>query len=224
MNCQICGKPSGFYPLCGECFKLRDDGKIIKCDKCNTWHFIGKPCKCKSTPTTVTNKISQAKTDSTPKISCLICGQDSNGMHFCKSCYAKYKDRAIDVRISKCSEVIVLDEYGNKTQKCDDGFFVRSRAEMIITNWLFSHHVRVVHEPDFFYMEDGECKTLHPDFSLPDFDNLFIEYCELTNKPYLRKKEYTQKVYSDNGKKVLVMDDADLKDIARFFFENLGIR
>lgn len=27
-TCEICGNPNGFYPLCKECNKLKDEGKI----------------------------------------------------------------------------------------------------------------------------------------------------------------------------------------------------
>lgn len=43
MVCQICGAKSGFYPLCNECFKLRDAGKIVKCKDCGVWKKDDKP-------------------------------------------------------------------------------------------------------------------------------------------------------------------------------------
>ena len=46
MACQICGAKSGFYPLCKDCFKLRDKGKITKCTECGIWKEGDKPlCK-----------------------------------------------------------------------------------------------------------------------------------------------------------------------------------
>lgn len=227
MNCQICGKPSGFYPLCGNCFKLKDAGKIIKCEVCNTWHYADKPCKCPSTSIhTKKNDLvdDNGEVHKKPQLTCLICGQDSNGLHFCKSCYAKYKDRSVDIRITNCTDVQILDEYGNKTLKCADGRFVRSRAEWMISQWFFEHKIRVIYEPDFWYEENGETKALHPDFCLPDFNDIYIEYCELTNKPYLKKKQYTQQIYQNNNKRVIIMDDNDLKDLSKFFFEHLRIK
>ena len=43
MACQICGETSGFYPLCRECFKLRDVGKVSKCEDCGIWKKDTKP-------------------------------------------------------------------------------------------------------------------------------------------------------------------------------------
>ena len=43
MVCQICGAKSGFYPLCKNCFNLRDEGKISKCEECGIWKNDAKP-------------------------------------------------------------------------------------------------------------------------------------------------------------------------------------
>ena len=43
MVCQICEAKSGFYPLCKDCFKLKDEGKITKCEECSIWKKDTKP-------------------------------------------------------------------------------------------------------------------------------------------------------------------------------------
>ena len=43
MTCQICEAKSGFYPLCKECFKLKDEGKVTKCEECGIWKKDTKP-------------------------------------------------------------------------------------------------------------------------------------------------------------------------------------
>lgn len=43
MACEICGKKSGFYPLCRDCFQLKDEGKISKCQECGIWKNDIKP-------------------------------------------------------------------------------------------------------------------------------------------------------------------------------------
>lgn len=43
MVCQICGAKSGFYPLCKDCNKLKDEGKVSKCDDCGIWKKDTKP-------------------------------------------------------------------------------------------------------------------------------------------------------------------------------------
>ena len=44
MVCQICGKKSGFYPLCAEHFRMRDQGLVIKCKECGKWHLKAEGC------------------------------------------------------------------------------------------------------------------------------------------------------------------------------------
>lgn len=56
-SCAVCGKPSGMYPLCPACFKLRDDGKIEKCEKCGVWHLKSEPCGCKVEASSTTSKL-----------------------------------------------------------------------------------------------------------------------------------------------------------------------
>lgn len=38
MACQICGKKAGYYPLCKECNKLKESGKVTKCIDCGKWN------------------------------------------------------------------------------------------------------------------------------------------------------------------------------------------
>lgn len=212
MNCQVCGKPSGYFPLCKECNTLKEKGKIVKCEKCGKWHYASKPCPdCRTVPF-----------EPQDGLTCIICGENSNGKHFCKKCYAKYKDRSVDIRITHCTETEILDEYGNLQYKCDDGRKVRSRAEKIISDFFFKERVRAVYEETIYYSENGEDKTLHPDFFLPDYD-MYIEYNELKNKPYLNSKDYTQNIYKKLNKKVLIIDDNDLRDIAACLKPKLGL-
>ena len=217
-TCAICGKPSGMYPLCTACFKLRDAGEIIKCENCGTWYRTKEGCpNCKPKSVKKQTKIEEAETTASDELTCIICGKPSNGKHFCPSCFYKYKDRAVDIRIIHCMETKVLDEYGNKTYKCDDGRLVRSRAEAIICSWLYNQKIRVKYEETVYYKDEktGEIKELHPDFYLPDYD-LYIEYNEITTSNYKKSKEFTQNIYKQQGKKVVSMTDEELQDVAAF--------
>ena len=52
---------------------------------------------------------------------------------------------------------------------------------------------------------------------------MYIEYNELKNKPYLNSKDYTQNIYKRLNKKVLIIDDNDLRDIAACLKPKLGL-
>ena len=92
---------------------------------------------------------------------------------------------------------------------------MRSRAEALISNFFYNNKIRSVYERTIYYEEDGENKTLHPDFYLPDYE-LYIEYNEIKKKSYLKSKEYTMSIYKKLGFKVIIMDDQDLNSIAGF--------
>lgn len=217
-NCVICGRPSGMYPLCREHLQMKADGKVVKCEECGVWHLVGSPCECKK------QEVVEAEQtiDVYNELTCIICGEPSNGKHFCYKCYRKYKDRAVDLRIVNCSETEILDEYGNKKYTCVDGRKVRSLSEKIINDFFFNERIRVVYEKSLYYTENGEQKTLHPDFFLPDYD-LFIEFNGLTNKDYLRKKEYAKRIYEQMNKKVLILVQEDLEDLEACLKPILGL-
>lgn len=192
--CPICGKPTSSYMgnyrkdgLCKEHAKLLKEGKITL----------------------------DSKEEKNDDINCIICGTPTNGKHFCYNCWNKYKDKSIDIRITNCKEIEILDQYGNLTIECDDGRRVRSRAEALISNFLYNNKIRSVYEKTVYYEENGESKTLHPDFYLPDY-NLYIEYNEIQKKSYLKSKDYTKKTYEKLGLTVIIMDDKDLNSIAGF--------
>lgn len=44
MKCKVCGTESGKYPLCKECNKKKEAGEIIKCPKCQKWHYANVAC------------------------------------------------------------------------------------------------------------------------------------------------------------------------------------
>lgn len=211
-TCVICGKAGwSYYPFCREHLQMKSEGKIIKCENCGTWHISNESCpNC-----TPVHETPIPKSTSESELTCIICGEPSNGKHFCRSCYVKYKDRSVDIRITHCTETEILDEYGNLIYTCDDGRKVRSRAEAIICSWLYNNKIRIKYEEPVYYKdeESEETKTLHPDFYLPDYE-LYIEYNELSNPKYLKSKEYTQKIYDKLGLKVLIMTDKDLQNVA----------
>lgn len=238
--CPICGEPTymvyGKYPrkdkLCGKHATMLRDGEIAVTDKGIYYDtetkkvlnfVITSSSWAKDTKVnTEYDKSVQCVTNTNDDLTCIICGNVSDGKHFCKPCYFKYKDRSVDIRISHCNEVEILDEYGNLQYKCADGRKVRSRAEMIISDFLFNNRVRAVYEETIYYKDGDDDKTLHPDFYLPDYD-IYIEYNELTNKPYLKSKDYAQKIYDRLQKKVFIMTEKDLTDIAACLKPKLGL-
>lgn len=50
MKCQVCGAESGKYPLCCRCNELKEQGIVIKCPQCHTWHRKDGPCSAAVNP------------------------------------------------------------------------------------------------------------------------------------------------------------------------------
>lgn len=49
MPCQICGKKSGYYPVCKEHYEMSQRGEVVKCKLCGRWHLASTGCSaCKS--------------------------------------------------------------------------------------------------------------------------------------------------------------------------------
>lgn len=223
--------------LCMKHARQANAGEIIQCPNCGKWNDKNVVCDCKKkeetksswvkieSPWTKKKQTTEEKTKellikqneiieenkTNDELTCIICGEPSNGKHFCYKCWNKYKDHAIDIRITNCKETQILDNYGNKKITCHDGRKVRSRAEKIINDFFFDNRIRVVYEKEIPYTENDETIILHPDFYLPDYENgLFIEYNELSNPKYKKSKEYTQKIYNNLGFSILVLTDEDI--------------
>lgn len=219
LTCPICGEPTRVYMgnarkdrLCGKHADMLKVGELLRTED---GKFVLKGEE------KITEKKKEAP-EMTSDLTCIVCGEPSNGKHFCIGCYHKYKDRAIDIRITNCKEIKILDQYGNLTIECDDGRKVRSRAEALISNFFYNNKIRSVYEKTVYYKEDGEDKTLHPDFYLPDYD-IYIEYNGIKKKSYLKSKGYTQKIYNQLGLNVIIMEDQDLNSIAGCLKPKLGI-
>ncbi len=153
--------------------------------------------------------------DTDSKIQCLLCGENSGGYHFCRRCYRAYSSKSITLVLKNCKQAEILDEYGNKQYKCENGFFVRSTQEKIIADELFKRSVRCIYEQTLCYKkENGEIGELHPDFYLPDYD-LYIEHWGFSQKDpdYLRTKTYKEDIYESLGKTVVGTTADDIKDI-----------
>lgn len=225
-SCAICGKPSGMYPLCVSCFKLRDEGKIEKCEECGIWHYTNKPCKCKK------EEIKSIVCEETLEviniekgIRCISCGRETSDGHlFCKRCYNKFYNQEILIKIKNCVEIELLDESYEGHYVCKDGHVVKSMAERDIDNYLFNKGIRHGYEKELKIQdENGKWITLHPDFCIFDDDVkdpkvlYYIEYWGYNteeNRNYAKTKKFKMPLYEKAGITLININaKKDLKDI-----------
>lgn len=136
MPCQVCGKKSGFYPLCGQCFDLRNQEIVGKCTKCGIWFKKNKPQHplCHD---------------------CWLKNQKVIRVTSAKGPPPKYPMAQKEFR--ERFPTLLLTEDGHK---------VRSRGEVIIDNWLYHQGIvhayerRVPIEEELycdFYIPMGQC-------------------------------------------------------------------
>lgn len=201
MSCQICGKPSGYLPLCKSCFKLKDEEKVIKCPVCDKWRKTDEICpSCGNKPIRIVENTTQQESNVDP-ITCLICGENSNGKHFCLNCYHRYKNKEILLRINKCSFPCgePLDESYEGVYECEDGHIVKSMAEQAIDNYLCERAIFHGYE---LPLDIGTQKPLKPDFCLKNYlgegKDVYIEYFGLKGNPkYDADTAYKMKFYRE---------------------------
>ena len=101
MKCKFCGGESGKYALCFKCNKLKEDGKIEKCEKCGEWHLKTAPCKCQEEKN-VSELIAKDN-------ECIVCGQKAPNGHLCRDCYYEMKD--FKDSFDKNSKVFDMKDY-----------------------------------------------------------------------------------------------------------------
>lgn len=217
-TCAICGKNSGMFPLCISCFKLKDTGEIEKCEKCGTWHYTNESCQCK-TPEKDSFKTAENKRheEQEPdeyehsKNECIICQEPSENHYFCKSCYYKYRNKSLLIRITKCKNIELLDDSYEGAYKCKDGHIVKSKSERDIDNYFFDHDIAHAYEKPLHIDEE----TLHPDFYLPKL-NIYLEHWGYgkSNKEYQEMKNYKIPLYKNAGITLIcTYESSDAKDI-----------
>ena len=83
--CPICSKPTflvyGKYPrkdgLCKDCSQKLLNKEIEQCPDCQKWNNAGDTCECKKTKKNIVK--GSLKEENTSELTCIICGENSNG-------------------------------------------------------------------------------------------------------------------------------------------------
>ena len=92
--------------------------------------------------------------------------------------------------------------------KCMDGHIVRSKAELIIDNYLYNN--KISHEYEKTIKVNG--KAILYDWYLPEFD-IYIEYWGFYGKNYMKRKEEKIKLYKEGKLKLISIEDIMFKDL-----------
>ena len=153
---------------------------------------------------------------------CKICDQwfeKANPTHeLCYDCYKK-TNQIVEIKNFNFNEIL---EKANNTANnfdprkkwkaenlCDDGHYVRSRAEMIIDNWLYHNEYVHAYEKSVF-LPNNPSENLLSDFFLPK-GKIHIEFWGIkNNEHYTYRKEQKIELYKKNNLNLISLNDDDL--------------
>lgn len=229
-KCPICGEPTNVYMgnarkdgLCRKHGKMANVGEIVQCPDCSKWNCKDTICECKNEKQKVTVvKNDEEIKNTNNELTCIICGEPSNGKHFCLDCYHKFKNKVLYIKINKCKEFEKLDaEYASELV-CDDGHLVKSKSEVLIDNYLYSKGIQHAYEKPYPVDENKE-HDIHPDFYIPflkdEKDNIiakdiYIEHFGYgdENKKYKEQKDYKLSIYKKDKLTVICTTEKDIND------------
>lgn len=96
-----------------------------------------------------------------------------------------------------------------------DGHYVRSRAEVIIADWLYSEYITYAYEKLVPINEEMYC-----DFYIPQ-GKIYIEFWGLEDEKYQNRKAKKIELYAKNGLKLIQIDDKAINNIDDFLPKEL---
>jgi len=97
-----------------------------------------------------------------------------------------------------------------------DGHYVRSRAEMLIDNWLYMSEIVHAYERKLPIEEDVYC-----DFYLP-VGKVYIEFWGMeSDERYMERKRAKIEIYEKYGFNLIQLNDADIQNLDDYFPKKL---
>lgn len=94
--------------------------------------------------------------------------------------------------------------------RCRDGHYVRSRAELLIDNWLFAEGIKHIYEKQVTFPNNEKCLC---DFYLPDL-SAYIEFWGKTDDYYIKRKNIKTSLYKSlKNVKLIELDDKSLENL-----------
>ena len=226
MKCKRCGKYSGEYTLCKECYLSEEENTCEICGNNSGKYPLCKTCYNKVKEYAEENYLDYAEEDYDEDEfdddydlyspgECIICNEEKADPDFifCPDCYRKYRNKELILSIINAREIKVLESRYYNRYKCNDGHYVKSKSERDIDNFLNKYHIRHYYEPELS-IDDNPDHSIHPDFYLPQQD-LYIEHWGKDNdKQYRESMEYKLDIY--RKRKITLIctyEDEDMEDI-----------
>jgi hypothetical protein len=185
--------------LCRNHAKMFKDGTLLICSDCGKFYEKDKGCTCKiPVQPELTNQA--IIIDNENKSRCITCGTSTDGLLFCKTCYAKFNNKVLFFRVKNCKSIELLDDQYEGNYYCNDGHVVKSKSERDIDNYLYEHGIQHAYEHEFRYGPSIN-EVLHPDFYLPNYlgmgKHVYIEHWGYNenNFQYTESMKFKMQIY-----------------------------
>lgn len=164
---------------------------------------------------------------------CIYCGENSNGYTLCYNCYQKYK--LIPSKNKSTLKLSGYDKYQSKNYECKNGILVRSKSELIISNFLTDKHIS--HEYEKHISTDGDpTNDIKPDFYIPKLRingrvlyDVYIEHFGGANtgnysdqKRYKESVKYKIPIYRKKHITLICTYEEDISNIDKVLIEKLS--
>ena len=102
----------------------------------------------------------------------------------------------------------IRKKYDTLEYRTEDGHYVRSKAELIIDNWLYNKAIVHAYEKKLPTEEN-----LLSDFYIPQ-KNIYIEYWGYENEDkYLKRKKIKQNIYKKYDFNLIELNDSDIQNL-----------
>ena len=117
-------------------------------------------------------------------------------------------ESSLDVTSEMNQPSIGFREKFEAKHRAADGHYVRSRAEMLVDNWLYMSEIAHAYERKLPIEEEAYC-----DFYLP-VGKVYIEFWGLENDAkYIERKKKKLSIYEKYGFKLIELDDSDIQNL-----------
>ncbi|MFZ4397360.1 MAG: hypothetical protein ACOYOU_17235 [Kiritimatiellia bacterium] len=150
---------------------------------------------------------------------CLKCGMEVSADEYARSWKAFQR-----AYCDKCFDEVYLERRNfdtkvelNKTIETKPGTLVQSDGERLIAEWLASNRIAYRYDERFRIVEGY---AIRPDFYLPEFD-VYIEYWGMDTADYKIGMLKKQKLYQQEGKRVISLYPADKPRMAEVVRDKL---
>ena len=125
-----------------------------------------------------------------------------------KGTYSEQEDEPDQAGESKQQNPIGFREKFKAEHRAADGHFVRSKAEMLIDNWLYMAEIVHAYERKLPVEEN-----VYSDFYIPA-GKVYIEYWGYENdEKYLSRKKIKQEIYQKYGFNLIELEDKDVQNL-----------